>query len=225
MSLVSRSIFWRDGRVVECGGLENHCAATYRGFESLSLRWLKHQGLKTLMLFLYNNISQKLFRIEIKKILLHYKKGCYQQWQQPLISKIFQDQYPNFSQKHCGYFHLVELPFVFAFASFVLSNFVPFSEVEYIREQKTSCKKHRNAAYHYPSDLSKPNKEGSPACQPKETSGPDGFPNTELSYFFSYSSITFQLLIQLSIASIAILTATALRCSKYEFEFILNIEA
>ena len=28
----------RDGRVVECGGLENHCTAMYRGFESLSLR-------------------------------------------------------------------------------------------------------------------------------------------------------------------------------------------
>jgi hypothetical protein len=24
--------------VVECGGLENHCTAMYRGFESLSLR-------------------------------------------------------------------------------------------------------------------------------------------------------------------------------------------
>ena len=29
----------RDGRVVECGSLENYCAATYRGFESLSLRF------------------------------------------------------------------------------------------------------------------------------------------------------------------------------------------
>ena len=29
---------WRDGRVVECGGLENRCSASYRGFESLSLR-------------------------------------------------------------------------------------------------------------------------------------------------------------------------------------------
>ena len=31
----------RDGRVVECGGLENHCTAMYRGFESLSLRFKK----------------------------------------------------------------------------------------------------------------------------------------------------------------------------------------
>jgi hypothetical protein len=31
-------LFRRDGRVVECGGLENHCTARYRGFESLSLR-------------------------------------------------------------------------------------------------------------------------------------------------------------------------------------------
>ena len=29
---------WRDGRVVDCGGLENRCTARYRGFESLSLR-------------------------------------------------------------------------------------------------------------------------------------------------------------------------------------------
>ena len=31
----------RDGRVVECGGLENRCTARYRGFESLSLRHLR----------------------------------------------------------------------------------------------------------------------------------------------------------------------------------------
>ena len=29
---------WRDGRVVDCGGLENRCTERYRGFESLSLR-------------------------------------------------------------------------------------------------------------------------------------------------------------------------------------------
>ena len=29
---------WRDGRVVECTGLENQRTAMYRGFESLSLR-------------------------------------------------------------------------------------------------------------------------------------------------------------------------------------------
>ena len=28
----------RDGRVVECGGLEIRCTVGYRGFESLSLR-------------------------------------------------------------------------------------------------------------------------------------------------------------------------------------------
>ena len=30
--------FWRGGRVVDCGGLENRCTARYPGFESLSLR-------------------------------------------------------------------------------------------------------------------------------------------------------------------------------------------
>ena len=34
LSLPSRRV----GRVVECGGLENHCTARYRGFESLTLR-------------------------------------------------------------------------------------------------------------------------------------------------------------------------------------------
>jgi hypothetical protein len=29
---------WRDGRVVDGGGLENRCGVTHRGFESLSLR-------------------------------------------------------------------------------------------------------------------------------------------------------------------------------------------
>ena len=32
--------FWRGGRVVDCGGLENRCTARYPGFESLSLREL-----------------------------------------------------------------------------------------------------------------------------------------------------------------------------------------
>ena len=30
--------YWRGGRVVDCGGLENRCAARHPGFESLSLR-------------------------------------------------------------------------------------------------------------------------------------------------------------------------------------------
>ena len=30
--------FWRGGRVVDCGGLENRCTERYPGFESLSLR-------------------------------------------------------------------------------------------------------------------------------------------------------------------------------------------
>ena len=34
----SEKKFWRGGRVVDCGGLENRCTARYPGFESLSLR-------------------------------------------------------------------------------------------------------------------------------------------------------------------------------------------
>ena len=33
----SEKKFWRGGRVVDCGGLENRCTARYPGFESLSL--------------------------------------------------------------------------------------------------------------------------------------------------------------------------------------------
>ena len=34
----SEKKFWRGGRVVDCGGLENRCTARYPGLESLSLR-------------------------------------------------------------------------------------------------------------------------------------------------------------------------------------------
>ena len=34
----SEKKFWRGGRVVDCGGLENRCTARHPGFESLSLR-------------------------------------------------------------------------------------------------------------------------------------------------------------------------------------------
>ena len=33
-----RTYHWRDGRVIDCSGLENRRTARYRGFESLSLR-------------------------------------------------------------------------------------------------------------------------------------------------------------------------------------------
>ena len=36
----------RVGRVVECGGLENRCAARYRGFESLTLRQRKNPSIR-----------------------------------------------------------------------------------------------------------------------------------------------------------------------------------
>ena len=40
----SEKKFWRGGRVVDCGGLENRCTARYPGFESLSLRWKELQN-------------------------------------------------------------------------------------------------------------------------------------------------------------------------------------
>ena len=47
-------------RVVECGGLENHCTARYRGFESLSLRilFLKHGVAQLVEHCLQNQVSE-----------------------------------------------------------------------------------------------------------------------------------------------------------------------
>ena len=50
---------WRDGRVVDRGGLENRCTERYRGFESLSLR---QRGVNLdlhLFLYLYANRKKK----------------------------------------------------------------------------------------------------------------------------------------------------------------------
>ena len=44
---------WRDGRVVDRGGLENRCTERYRGFESLSLRQVEVVNHKICNLFLY----------------------------------------------------------------------------------------------------------------------------------------------------------------------------
>ena len=50
---------WRDGRVVDCGGLENRWAARLRGFESLSLRKTKQvRGIEKSMPFVFHAIRQ-----------------------------------------------------------------------------------------------------------------------------------------------------------------------
>ena len=36
--LKKKDTLWRDGRVIDCSGLENRRTARYRGFESLPLR-------------------------------------------------------------------------------------------------------------------------------------------------------------------------------------------
>ena len=43
MGYLIRKTYWRDGRVVDCGGLENRCTERYLGFESLSLRKMKEK--------------------------------------------------------------------------------------------------------------------------------------------------------------------------------------
>jgi hypothetical protein len=41
---------WKDGRVIDCTGLENRRTATYRGFESLSFRQQKTSDDESLVL-------------------------------------------------------------------------------------------------------------------------------------------------------------------------------
>ena len=54
----SEKKFWRGGRVVDCGGLENRCTARYPGFESLSLRWKELQNKENpCKLILYGDFS------------------------------------------------------------------------------------------------------------------------------------------------------------------------
>ena len=56
---VSYFCAWRDGRVVDCGGLENRCAARHRGFESLSLRKnTKQKGIEKSIPFVFYTLAQ-----------------------------------------------------------------------------------------------------------------------------------------------------------------------
>ena len=51
----------RNGRAVECGGLENRCTAMYRGFESLFLRGTEVTN-KSLLFFIHEtsrNLTNK----------------------------------------------------------------------------------------------------------------------------------------------------------------------
>ena len=63
----SEKKFWRGGRVVDCGGLENRCTARYPGFESLSLRkkiviLVKSRFYENFFLFFLKNEKQKSWR-------------------------------------------------------------------------------------------------------------------------------------------------------------------
>ena len=65
--------FWRGGRVVDCGGLENRCAARHPGFESLSLRnkGCKSSNYKICTLFYTQKLKQNAFAMQFYlKVLL-----------------------------------------------------------------------------------------------------------------------------------------------------------
>ncbi len=54
----------RVGREVECGGLENRCGATHRGFESLTLRIKKEIGIfQSLFYFKSATTSAKIMAV------------------------------------------------------------------------------------------------------------------------------------------------------------------
>ncbi len=57
-------LLWRDGRVVDCIGLENRRTERYRGFESLSLRKSRQEISYWVSLFLFNTnqICLKLYK-------------------------------------------------------------------------------------------------------------------------------------------------------------------
>ena len=76
--------FWRGGRVVDCGGLENRCAARHPGFESLSLRQtLNTDGGKTKTSkrqenapFGQSSVTKSLLKIRRNKIVTILVLSC-----------------------------------------------------------------------------------------------------------------------------------------------------
>lgn len=46
---------WKGDRVVDCGGLENRCAATYHGFESHPFRHMNFKKFFLIFVFLFYN--------------------------------------------------------------------------------------------------------------------------------------------------------------------------
>ena len=65
---------WRDGRVVDCGGLENRCTARYRGFESLSLRQEVVNQMICNLFFFCNIPLKKRPHPKMQPLLIYYEK-------------------------------------------------------------------------------------------------------------------------------------------------------
>ena len=62
--------FWRDGRVVDCIGLENRRTERYRGFESLSLRKELNQEIGW-VLFLFGSMNDFVIPPNTTKLVLN----------------------------------------------------------------------------------------------------------------------------------------------------------
>ena len=70
----------RDGRVVDCGGLENRWTARFRGFESLSLRWkktYKKLSLNLVGFFCAQKVAPKMHRPRFYALLRAFFKLIY----------------------------------------------------------------------------------------------------------------------------------------------------
>ena len=64
-----RKKFWRDGRVVDCIGLENRRTERYRGFESLSLRLELNQAIGWVLFLFGSMIDSVMLPIATKLVL------------------------------------------------------------------------------------------------------------------------------------------------------------
>ena len=66
--------FWRGGRVVDCGGLENRCTARYPGFESLSLR---NKGCKSSNYEIYTLYYTQEYKADCTELRVMFYKTNY----------------------------------------------------------------------------------------------------------------------------------------------------
>ncbi len=73
-ALLEKEVFRRGGRVVDCGGLENRCAARHPGFESLSLR---NKGCKSSNYEIYTLYYTQEYKADCTELRVMFYKTNY----------------------------------------------------------------------------------------------------------------------------------------------------